>query len=568
MGWLRPSHYFPILIKLMHRPWFSGLLLATCLFAQTHSSPSLPEELLRHAVELQQLGDLEGAVKGYREFLAVRPNEIAAHSNLGVVLAHLGRYEEAVAEYQKALELAPGNSGILINLGLAYYKSGRISDASATFAKAHETSPENLQTILLLADCHLRMGQNREVVALLGPLEQAHADDLAIAYMLGMALLRDGQVQEGQARVDKILRNGDSAESRFLLGSQMLASHDFPAAVKQFAGAIELNSNLPDLQASYGQALLSTGDADAAAEAFRRELASDPNHFEANLYLAQILLARKQWSEATPPIQKALLLRPDSLPAKLELADLQVGDAKLSQARSTLEAAAMLWPKSLGVHQRLSEVYAALHLKAGAQREKTLVANLQSKEIVTDRSPKPGDQAPEFSVIKMGSDQSTTLSQLRRAGPVLLVFGSYTCPNFRGATDTLNRLYPEYKAHVPFYLIYIREAHSTQDWASTQNAREGVALKPATTMEEQKGHATMCVRKLHIEFPALLDTMNGKAEEAYTAWPSKAFVLNKDGQIIFSTGLSEQEFKPDQLESALRKVRAPLKASRLQPAAQ
>ena len=541
----------------MYRLWVLGLLLATCLSAQTNSSP---EELLRHAVELQQAGDLEGAVRGYRQFLAVRPNELAAHSNLGVLLSHMGRYGEAVNEYKKALNFSPENPGILLNLGLAYYKAGRIAEAAQTFTKAREISPDNLQTTMLLADCQLRMGQNRDVIALLKPLEEANTDNLAIAYMLGMALLRDVQAQEGQQRVDKILRNGDSAESRFLLGSQMLASQDFPAAVKQFAGSIELNPNLPDLQASYGLALLNTGDPDAAADAFHKQLASDPNHFEANLYLAQILLARKQWTEAEPLVYQALQVRPDSLPAKLELADLDVGKGQILKAKIILETAEKSWPDSFAIHQRLAEVYARLHQASQARREKVLLARLQSRQSGSDNGPKAGDRAPNFTVTKMGSEESITLGQLRHAGPVLLVFGSYTCPNFRGAAETLNRLYPEYKTEVPFYLIYIREAHSAQDWVSTQNEREGITLKPATTMDERRDHATMCVRKLHIEFPALLDTMSGEAEKAYSAWPSKAYVLDTHGRIIFSTGLSEQDFKPEQLEAALRKVHTPLKA--------
>ena len=166
--------------------------------------------------------------------------------------------------------------------------------------------------------------ENRDVVALLKPVEQQNADNLAIAYLLGMALIPDGQVEEGQKRVDRILRQGDSAEARLLMGSQMFAAGDFPSAVKQLAGAIELNSSLPGLQGLYGQALLNTGDPDAAADAFRKELASDPNHFEANLYLAQILLARLKWSEADPLVRRAFQLRPDSLEANLGMTDLDV----------------------------------------------------------------------------------------------------------------------------------------------------------------------------------------------------------------------------------------------------
>jgi len=143
------------------------------------------------------------------------------------------------------------------------------------------------------------------------------------------------------------------------------------------------------------------------------------------------------------------------------------------------------------------------------------------------------------------------------------VFGSYTCPNFRGAAETLNRLYPEYKDRIPFYLIYIREAHSTTDWQSTRNQREGITLKPATNMSESQDHATMCVRKLHIKFPTLLDSMSGAAEKAYAAWPSRAYLVDGRGKILFSTGLGEQDFHPADFEAELQKVTASVKASSL-----
>ena len=256
-------------------------LFTAFLLVGTTLGQSSPEDTLRHAMELQQAGDLEGAVQGYRQFLAARPKEAAIRANLGVLLAHLGRFDEAITEYKKAAALDPQNGDIVRNFGLAYYKSGRIEEAASEFAKSHELSPDNLQTILLLADCQLRVGENRDVIKLLTPVEAEHSDDLAIAYLLGTALINDGQISEGQKRVDRILSKGDSAKARFLLGNQMFAAKDFPAAVKQLASAIELNPSLPGLQSLYGQALLNTGDPDAAAEAFRRELASDPNQFEA-----------------------------------------------------------------------------------------------------------------------------------------------------------------------------------------------------------------------------------------------------------------------------------------------
>ena len=538
-------------------------LLTAFLLMGTTLGQSSPEDTLRHAMELQQAGDLEGAVQGYRQFLAARPREAAVQANLGVLLAHLGRFDEAIAQYKKAVALDPRNGDIVRNLGLAFYKSGRIAEAATEFAKSHELSPDNLQTILLLADCQMRMGENREVIKLLTPVEAEHGDELAIAYLLGTALLNEGQIAEGQKRVDRILSKGDSAEARFLLGNQMFAARDFPAAVKQLASAIELSPSLPGLQSIYGQALLNTGDPDAAADAFRKELASDPNQFDANLYLAQILTARSQWKDAEPLVRRALLVRPNSFPAALEMAAVSEGEGKLGEARRQLEALEKKWPTLEAVHQRLADVDAKLHLTAEATRQKKLAADLSPHSTSAASGPGAGQAAPDFNATRMGTDARVSLGQLRNDGPVLLVFGSYTCPNFRSAADALNKLYPEYKNQIPFYLIYIREAHSTNDWASTRNQREGIVLEPAANMGERQDHATMCVRKLHIEFPALLDSMNGSAEKAYAAWPSKAYVLDKHGKILFSTGLSEQDFHLNELEAALRNAATPVKQSRV-----
>ena len=541
----------------MYRLLATGFLVAGLLKAQAPA----PEALLQQAVEMQQRGDLEPAVKAYRDFLSVRPNEAAVRSNLGVLLSRLGRFDEAIAEYKRALDLDPNNAGIVLNLGLAYYKPGRIPEAANEFLKAKAMAPNNLQTTLLLADCELRMGENAKVIALLDPVEQQNPDNLAIAYMLGTALIRDNQIQEGQKRVDRILRDGDSAEARFLLGSQMFAAGDFPASVKQFAAAIDLNPNLPGLQSFYGQALLYTGDPNAAAVAFRKELASDPNDFEANLKLSEILTVRQKWADAEPLIVRALRVRPNSADALRQMAEVDVAKGDLPAARENLQIAEKTSPQSASVHRLLSEVDAKLLLKSDAAREDKLAAALELKQPEQDEGPRVGEQAPEFSAVQMRSGQATTLAQLRKHGPVLLVFGSYTCPNFRGAAETLNRLYAEYKGRIPFYLIYIREAHPIGKWQSTRNEREGIALPAATTMDEQHDHAALCLRKLHIAYPTLLDGMNGSAGKAYSAWPSKAFLVDRQGRIVFSSGLSEFDFKPSQLEAAIRKESAPANAA-------
>jgi tetratricopeptide (TPR) repeat protein len=437
--------------------------------------------LFQRAYQMQQAGDYTHAAEAYIEFLKVRPDEVAAHSNLGVVLVKLGRYDEAIAEYEAAEKLLPNDPRIELNLALAYSKSGRLTEAAAKL----EALPKDNQVTLLLADTRLRMGENQRVIDLLKPLE--NGGDLAVSYMLGMALLREKRASEGQVLLDRILSKGDTAEARFLLGVGMFESGDYPAAIQKLKSAIDLNPNLPELQSYYGQALLITGDADAASDAFRKELENNPTDYKANLELGEILEARKQFAESRPFLDRAKLIRP----------------------------------------------------QAAELRERTEAA-------------KPSVRAPDFALPEVGSGKIVALRNYKGKTPVVLVFGSYSCPNFRAASAALEDLYTKYGRHIPFLLVYIREAHTGQSWESGRNTREGVKMEEARTLAEKKGHAMMCSRNLHLRFPAVVDGMNGAVEKAYAAWPSRAVVVGINGKMLYNSGLTELDFHAEEMEAALK----------------
>src|SRR5260370_39493964 len=99
--------------------------------------------------------------------------------------------------------------------------------------------------------------------------------------------------------------------------------------------------------------------------------------------------------------------------------------------------------------------------------------------------------------------------------PTVLVFGSYSCPNFRTAAPVLNAMAQEYAGKAGFLLVYIREAHATDQWQSTINEREQIQLAPAASAEQKHEYAAMCQRKLHLQFPSAVDGLDNAAEKAY-----------------------------------------------------
>ena len=349
-----------------------------------------------------------------------------------------------------------------------------------------------------------------------------------------------------------ILRNEDSAEAHFLLGRQLFESGNYPAAVKELARAVELNPKLPQLQSYYGLALLNTGDPVGAATAFRRELAQSPDDYAANLALGQILIVSRQYSEATPFVRAALRRHPESVEARLAWGECLSGAGRLEEARERLEAVILAIPDSLEAHRELLSVYTRLHLHSEAALERDTVRRLQQDAEAKDAGPQINAFAPDFDLPEVGQKRQVRLSDFRGKTPVVLVFGSYSCPNFRASADALNALFQHYGQQTPFFLVYIREAHSAGDWQSTQNVREGIAVAPALTMGDKEDHAAMCTRKLHLKFPALLDRMDGSVEAAYAAWPSRAFVIGADGRVRYSTRLTQLDFHAEAMEAALR----------------
>ncbi len=341
-------------------------ILALCVGIAAGQSP-------QHAIQLHQSGDLEGAIREYREFLKVRPDVVAIRSNLGAALAKLGRYEEAISEYKLALEKEPGNAAILLNLAIANYKVAQIPTAAEELTEVHKLQPDNRQAVLLLADCELRLGDNKKVIDLLTPLEKDLPDDKGFTYLLGTALIRDKQARRGQVLVDRILRDGDSAEARLLLGTTKFYAHEYAGALADLKKAVELNPALPDLYSYYGLALLSTGDEAAAAEAFRTELKTNPNDFVSNLQLGVVLKQDQNHAEARKYLERALMVRPGDPGVRYQIATLDLQAGKIDEARTTLEKLAHERPEFTEAHVSLATVYYRLKRKADGDRERAIV---------------------------------------------------------------------------------------------------------------------------------------------------------------------------------------------------
>ena len=102
--------------------------------------------------------------------------------------------------------------------------------------------------------------------------------------------------------------------------------------------------------------------------------------------------------------------------------------------------------------------------------------------------------------------------------------------------------------------MYIQEAHPTDLWQLASNTRDGVLFPSAKSDEDRSSTASSCVRKLNIQIPAVLDSIDDRTERAYTGWPDRIYLIDQNGRIRFKTAPGPFGFSTTGLEAALRQI--------------
>jgi hypothetical protein len=111
--------------------------------------------------------------------------------------------------------------------------------------------------------------------------------------------------------------------------------------------------------------------------------------------------------------------------------------------------------------------------------------------------------------------------------PVVLFFGSFTCPRFFDTIPAIQEMYDEYQGHAAFRLVYIREPYH-------ENPRfdEFLSRRPALT-EESRICAGLDL--YGIDFPCVRDTDGQQLESAYQAYPTRAYVIGGSGEVVWAS---------------------------------
>jgi type I thyroxine 5'-deiodinase len=118
----------------------------------------------------------------------------------------------------------------------------------------------------------------------------------------------------------------------------------------------------------------------------------------------------------------------------------------------------------------------------------------------------------------------------------------------------LNKLHQQYSDRVAFYVVYIQEAHPIDAWQLDDNLQDDVLVASTRTSDERLKVAGLCVTKLGLQLPALVDDPNDTVERAYTGWPDRLYVIDREGRIAYKSAAGPFGFKPAEVEATLTRL--------------
>ena len=340
-------------------------------------SSEAQESALRSAAVAFQAGDMPTAIRFYRDFLKEHPAAAEIRSNLGAALVRNGDLAEGIAEYQQALQKMPQNRQVRMNLALAHYKLGRLPDAIGILQPLYDKDPIDQKAGLLLAECLMQAGQTDKALSVLQPLAEEYPSDHAITYLNGMALLRLGRSSDAQAELDRILKDGETAEASYLMAQTEQSRNNLIPALEHAAKAVQLNPQLPGVHSLYAQILYSTGKQEESAAEYKEELKINAYDFAANTEVAAALRQDGKYDEALTHVARALQTRPVDPGALFQRAGIHLLKGDSTQAQTELESLVKEHPLFAEAHASLAKVYYKQKRTADGDRERDAARKAQ-----------------------------------------------------------------------------------------------------------------------------------------------------------------------------------------------
>lgn len=117
----------------------------------------------------------------------------------------------------------------------------------------------------------------------------------------------------------------------------------------------------------------------------------------------------------------------------------------------------------------------------------------------------------------------------------------------------MEELHRRFGDRIEFFVVYIREAHPTDEWQVESNEREGILFPQPKALEARRQIAQVCALELKLSIPTLIDDLENSTDLKYYALPDRLYLIGRDGRVAYRGGPGPFGFMASELEDAIAK---------------
>ena len=297
---------------------------------------------------LDRTGDVDGAIRSYREAAELDRGSGEALAELATLYARRNLSEEAIAAGNAALEREPTNQSARKILGLIYAASTSGADASAEDARlatehleqARGTLLPDFQVEVTLARLYLGTSDSDKAIALLEGLLEDEPGFSEAGLLLAQAYEQVGRIDDAVTTLEGVVQN-DRPSARVLrrLGELYQRDGRGSDAIQAYERAVARSPRSTRTRRQLAGALLQDGQTESARDVLSELVTMQPNDAGGLYLLSEVELDLGNVLAAERVARQLISAEPEGIRGPLALADVYVRRREHQNVIDTLEPA-------------------------------------------------------------------------------------------------------------------------------------------------------------------------------------------------------------------------------------
>src|SRR5512133_171043 len=348
------------------------------------------------ALQLERVGNIDGAISEYRKALQQERSFPLASGNLGLLYAQKGMNDEASVELARGLSAIPnpkyhkamarilaerkvyplaiyhydeaareltGDAAIYSGLAGAYVATGQPEKALEEYQRTLTADPNSETAHIGIASIYLSRNELDKALESLKKAEISNPQNRETHLMMASIYEKKGDATSAEFQnllggKPKVAPTSSTAPAQTKPAGEIALSGDPAKDAESIKSAIKDNPRSASLYENLGNLYRSTGKDTEAIAAYKEAAHLNSTSHEVYLNLGILLEKRSLLDEAVVAYTQALRIKPDSADAHLRLADVRNSRGLYQEAVTHYGEFLKLKPDSPDIQLKLARIFA------------------------------------------------------------------------------------------------------------------------------------------------------------------------------------------------------------------